>query len=231
MVRTYPGRRRATTGHGASAATPDSGMDDTGFPVGFFDRLDPSPDADFYRPPRLVTHIDDAAIAAVSDLYDELGVGGSVLDLMSSWVSHLRRPPARLVVLGMNDEELRRNPMASERVVHDLNAEPRLPFPDAEFDFALCCVSVDYLVDPVGVFREVARTLRPGGTFVCTFSNRLFSTKAVRGWLAADDDGRMAIVERYFVASGRWLAPVAQRRTPPAHRGDPLLAVWARTPV
>ena len=204
-------------------------MDHTGFPVGFFDRIDPSPDPDFYRPLRLVTHIDDAAIAAVSDLYEELDVGGSVLDLMSSWVSHLRRPPARLVVLGMNEEELRRNPMASERVVHDLNADPVLPFPDGDFDFALCCVSVDYLVDPVRVFTEVARALRPGGTFVCTFSNRLFSTKAVRGWLSADDEGRMAIVERYFAASGAWEAPVAQRRTPLAHRGDPLLAVWART--
>ena len=201
------------------------------FPPGFFDRIDPSPDPDFYRPLRLVTHIDDVAIAAVSDLYEELDVGGSVLDLMSSWVSHLRRPPARLVVLGMNGEELRRNPMARERVVHDLNAEPRLPFADASFDAVLNCVSVDYLVDPVRVFDEVARTLRPGGTFVCTFSNRLFSTKAVRGWLHADDDGRMAIVERYFAASGRWQAPVAQRRTPVAHRGDPLLAVRARTRV
>ena len=114
-------------------------------------------------------------------------------------------------------------------MVHDLNVEPRLPFPDAAFDFALCCVSVDYLVRPVEVFTDVARTLRPGATFVCTFSNRLFSTKAIRGWLAADDEGRMAIVRAYFRASGRWEEPVAARRTPVDHRGDPLLSVWART--
>ena len=202
-------------------------MDATRFPPGFFDRVDPSPDARFYAPPRLVTHIDDAAIAAVADVYDELGVAGDVLDLMSSWVSHLRRPPARLVALGMNEQELSANPLATEVVVHDLNRAPALPFPDAAFDAALCCVSVDYLVHPVEVFREVARTLRPGGPFVCTFSNRLFATKAIRGWLAADDETRMAIVVEYFRASGGWGAPVATRRTPPGHRGDPLFAVWA----
>ena len=58
------------------------------FPPGFFDRADASSDAAFYRPLRLVTHIDDGAIAAVGALYDELGIDGEVLDLMSSWVSH-----------------------------------------------------------------------------------------------------------------------------------------------
>jgi SAM-dependent methyltransferase len=203
-------------------------MDAAPFPPGFFDRADDTSDADFYRPTRLVTHIDDGATAAVGDLYEELGVGGAVLDLMSSWVSHLRRPPERLVVLGMNEVELRSNPMATEAVVHDLNVEPTLPFADATFDFVLCCVSVDYLVEPVRVFTEVRRVLRPGGAFVCTFSNRLFATKAVRGWLYADDDTRMEIVARYFRASGGWGDPVAERRTPVAHRGDPLFAVWAR---
>lgn len=202
-------------------------MDATRFPPGFFDRADPAPDARFYEPPRLVTHIDDAAIAAVGELYDELGVAGDVLDLMSSWVSHLRRRPRRLVALGMNERELRANPLATEVVVHDLNEEPALPFGDASFDAALCCVSVDYLVHPVEVFAEVARALRPGGVFVCTFSNRLFSTKAVRGWLHADDRARMAIVAAYFRASGAWHEPVARRRTPVGHRGDPLFAVWA----
>ena len=101
------------------------------FPPGFFDRADPSPDAEFYRPRRLVTHIDDGAIAAVGALYDELGIGrdgaGDVLDLMSSWVSHFESAPRRLIVLGMNRAELDANPMAAERIVHDLNAEPRLP--------------------------------------------------------------------------------------------------------
>ena len=198
-----------------------------GFPPGFFDRADPSPDGMFYEPPRLVTHIDDAAIAAVGQLYDDLGLTGDVLDLMASWVSHFRVAPARLAVLGMNRAELDANPQAAARVVHDLNADPVLPFDDDAFDAATCCVSVDYLVRPVEVFREVARVVRPGGPFVCTFSNRCFPTKAIRGWLVTDDDGHCRLVAEYFRRAGGWDDPVVQRRTPPLHRGDPLYAVWA----
>jgi SAM-dependent methyltransferase len=196
------------------------------FPDGFFARSDETPDGRFYDPVRLVTHIDDRAIAAVGALYRELGIDGDVLDVMSSWVSHFEPPPRRLTVLGMNAAELDQNPAASERVVHDLNAEPVLPFADTSFDAAVCCVSVDYLVRPVEVFREIGRVLRPGGIFVCTFSNRLFPTKAVRGWLSTDDAGHVAIVERYFAASGRFAAAQARLCTPPGP-GDPLYGVWA----
>lgn len=201
--------------------------DEHDFPPGFFDRADAGDDAVFYGPPRLVTHIDDAAIAAVGDLYDDLGIDGDVLDIMSSWVSHFRRPPRHLRVLGMNAAELDANEAASERIVHDLNADPRIPLPDASVDDAVCCVSVDYLVRPVEVVRDVARVLRPGGRLVCTFSNRLFPTKAVRGWLQATDEQRCAIVAEYFRRSGAFGEPVAARRTPAGHRGDPLFAVWA----
>jgi SAM-dependent methyltransferase len=198
-----------------------------GFPDGFFDRQDPGPDDHFYDAPRLVTHIDTGAIAAVGALYDELGIGGAVLDLMSSWVSHFRSPPAHLTVLGMNGDELDANSAASERVVHDLNQDPVLPFEDESFDAAVCCVSVDYLVRPIEVFEEVHRVLRPGGPFVCTFSNRLFPTKAILGWLATDDREHCAIVSTYFRRSGGWSEPVAELRTPLDQPGDPLYAVHA----
>jgi SAM-dependent methyltransferase len=198
------------------------------FPAGFFERADPSPDPAFYSWPRLVTHIDDHAIAAVGALYEELGINGTVLDLMGSWVSHFRHPPADLVVLGMNAEELAANPQATATIVHDLNAEPRLPFGDASFDAVVCCVSVDYLTRPVDVFTDVARVVRPGGVFACTFSNRCFPTRAIRGWLAATDEQHCQIVSAYFRLAPGWDEPVAERRTPPLHRGDPLYAVWAR---
>ena len=135
----------------ASAAQPADrpAPHDPRFPAGFFDRYDETDDADFYAPPRFVTHLDAGAIAAVGELYAELGMDGStpeprrVLDLMSSWVSHLRSAPAELVVLGMNAAELEANPMATERVVQDLNTDPALPFGDASFDAVLCCVSID----------------------------------------------------------------------------------------
>jgi SAM-dependent methyltransferase len=202
-------------------------MEGPAFPDWFFARIDDGDDADFYAAPRLVTHIDDDAIAAVGDLYAELGIDGDVLDLMSSWVSHFRSPPARLRILGMNRDELEANPLAAQRIVHDLNAEPRIPLPDGSVDDVVCCASVDYLTRPVEVFRDVARVLRPGGRFVCTFSNRVFPTKAVRGWLLASDADRRAIVSSYFRQSRVFAPATVGLRTPPAHPGDPLSAVWA----
>jgi SAM-dependent methyltransferase len=206
--------RAASRGHPGSVT----------FPPGFFDRADTGDDARFYGPPRLVQHIDDEAIAAVGAFYDEVGVTGDVLDLMSSWVSHLRTRPRHLTVLGMNAAELDANPVADERVVQDLNTDPALPFADASFDTAVCTVSVDYLVQPVTVCAEVARVLRPRGTFALTFSNRCFPTKAVRGWLSADDEGRAGIVATYLREAGGFDEPVAQRRP---SRGDPVIAVRA----
>jgi SAM-dependent methyltransferase len=197
------------------------------FPDGFFDRADESPDSVFYAPHRLVTHIDDGAIAAVGDLYDELGLTGDVLDLCSSWVSHFRSPPRRLVAVGMNEIELRANGMAASWLVQDLNADPTLPFADESFDAVTCCVSVDYLIRPLEVFAEVRRVLRPGGPFVVTFSNRCFPTKAIRGWLATDDGGHCAIVATYFERTAGFDPATVELRNPGA-RTDPLYAVVAR---
>jgi SAM-dependent methyltransferase len=193
----------------------------------YFRRADESPDEAFYGQPRLVTHIDAGAVAAVTALYRELfAPGAALLDLMSSWVSHL--PPevayARVAGLGMNAAELAANPRLTERVTGNLNARPQLPFADGEFDGAGCCVSVQYLTRPVAVFAEVARVLRPGAPFAVTFSNRCFPTKAVAAWQALDDAGHLALVRRYFADAGGWDVEVrAERRT--RGPGDPLYAV------
>lgn len=201
------------------------------FPPEFFDRADTASDAHFYEMPRLLTHIDEGAIAAVGALYEELGLGGTdVLDVMSSWISHFRptAAPARVTALGMNERELAANEMATDWVVHDLNVDPTLPFADESFDHATCCVSVDYLVRPIEVFAEVARVLRPGGLFVTTFSNRMFPTKAIRGWLMSGDNEHRRIVSMYFEASEVFEAATTEMRTPLNHFGDPLYAVYAR---
>lgn len=197
------------------------------FPPGFFARVDESGDDRFYAFDRLLTHIDAGAIAAVTELYDELELTGDVLDVCSSWISHFPSPPARLVALGMNATELAANDAADSWLVHDLNADPTLPFDDASFDAVTCCVSVDYLARPLEVFAEVARVLRPEGVFVCTFSNRCFPTKAIRGWLSTDDEGHCAIVSAYFELTAGFTEPTAQLRNPGAP-GDPLYVVWAR---
>jgi SAM-dependent methyltransferase len=196
------------------------------FPAGFFSRSDESSDARFYEFDRFVTHIDDRAIAAVGALYGSLGLTGSVLDIMSSWVSHFTSPPSELVVLGMNAAELQGNPMATDHVVHDLNVDPNLPFPDNRFDALTCCVSIDYLVRPIDVLADAARITKPGGTVVCTFSNRCFPTKAVRGWLSVDEPGRVALVEQFFRLTNSYVVIDSKLCTPPSMYGDPLYAVW-----
>jgi SAM-dependent methyltransferase len=204
----------------SSAGSADS------FPDGFFARVDESDDALFYAMPRLVTHLDQAAIAAVGELYERLAIDGDVLDLMASWVSHFRRPPRQLTVLGMNETELAANPAAAARIVHDLNADPRIPLPDESVDDVVCCASVDYLTDPIAVFQDTARVLRPGGRLVCTFSNRVFATKAIRGWLYSDAERRPNIVVEYFRRCGAFAPATAERLTTATHPGDPLHAVW-----
>lgn len=203
---------------------------ETEFPPGFFERADETADAEFYAFDRFVTHIDPGAIAAVGELYIELGLtgpdSGAVLDLCSSWISHFPAKPERLVVTGMNANELAANEMADEWSVRDLNVDPTLPFDDGEFAAVTCVVSIDYLTRPLDVCAEVARVLRPGGVFVCTFSNRCFPTKAIRGWLANDDTGRLRIVERYLELTEGFGAPTSELRNPGV-RTDPLYAVRA----
>jgi SAM-dependent methyltransferase len=147
-----------------------------------FRRMDESPDALFYEVPRLVTHIDDAAIAAVTQLYREhFPAGGAILDLMSSWVSHLPEEIAyrRVVGLGMNAAELAANARLHARVVQDLNEDPHLPFADAEFDAGGICIrwTPDH---PSEVLRECGRVVRPGGPLVITFSTGAFRTQGDR---------------------------------------------------
>jgi SAM-dependent methyltransferase len=194
-------------------------------------REDEEADEEFYRAPRLVTHIDAGAIAAVTQLYREyFPPGGSVLDLMSSWISHLPAEASyrRVAGLGMNAVELAANPRLTEWVVHNLNHEPRLPYAEAEFDAAGLCVSVDYLTQPVAVLRDAGRVLRPGGPLVITFSNRCFPTKVVSIWRALDDVGHVALVARMLAEAGNWEGITRLDRSP-RWRGDPLFAVVGRS--
>ncbi len=197
-------------------------------PAGAFRRYDETPDEEFYGVPRLVTHIDEEAIAAVTQLYREhFPPGGAILDLMSSWVSHL--PPeveyGRVVGLGMNEEELRANPRLDAYVVHNLNRTPELPFSDEEFDGVGICVSIDYLTDPISVLREVGRVLKVGAPLVITFSNRCFPSKAVAIWHLLDDGGHMRLIEGYLAEAGNFENVRGLDRSPRRMFSDPLYAV------
>jgi len=165
-------------------------------PAAAFARQDDGDDLDFYAPPRLVTHIDERAAAALTRYYAEaIPPGAIVLDLMSSWVSHL---PAGLVTRevighGMNATELDANPRFDRWFIQDLNRDPVLPLSGASVDAVLCCVGVQYLTRPIEVFAEVRRVLRPGGRVIVSYSNRCFPTKAVRIWRSLDEAGRASL--------------------------------------
>ncbi len=186
----------------------------------------------FYDMPRKVVHIDDAAIVAVKGFFLEvLPPHGVVLDLMSSWRSHwpASLPKQRLVGVGLNAVEMEENPDLDDFLVHDVNATPRLPFEDDIFDAAVITVSVQYLTNPIAVFRDVHRLLKPGGVFAVIFSNRMFPTKAVAIWRTLNDQQHAELVAAYFHHAGNFVDLDFQNRTPPAATyTDPVYVVIAR---
>ena len=202
--------------------------DDQDLPPGSFDKEDTGDDLAFYAPPRLVTHIDDVAVAALTAFYRQsLSDGDRVLDLMSSWVSHLPNDRRYNVVgHGMNAEELAANPQLDRWFVADLNADPTLPLEAGAFNAALCCVGVQYLQRPFEVFAEVRRTLVPRAPFIVTYANRCFPTKAVAIWRSLDMRGQASLIELYMERAG--FTGVEARALSNGSRGDPLVAVIGR---
>ncbi len=198
-------------------------------PTEYFRRQDENSDFQFYHAPRLVAHIDDAAIEALGNfLRLRIPDNADVLDLMSAYLTHLppdvRAKCRRVAGLGMNDAEMAANSQLTEHVVHSLNDDTTLPYPDESFDVALCTVSVQYLLHPAEVFAEVRRVLRPGGAFIVSFSNRCFPTKATRLWTSTDDAQHVALVQLYF-EEGSWGSAEAFNLSPRPNRSDPLYVV------
>jgi SAM-dependent methyltransferase len=208
-----------------------------------FGRVDENPDRRFYKQPRLVQHIDDMAIEIIRRLYGRLVQPDStVLDLMSSWISHLPKDLAlkSLTGLGMNQKELEANHRLTDYVIHDLNANPQMPFDDHTFDAVICTVSVEYLIHPFEIFGEIARILKPGGILIVTFSNRWFPPKAINIWPQLHEFERMGLVLEFFFKSGKYkhLETYSMRGLPrPADDryssqilfSDPVYAVWGHT--
>jgi SAM-dependent methyltransferase len=207
-----------------------------------FLRNNEQPDTQFYNQPRLVQHLDNTAIDLVRQLYGRFITAQSkVLDLMSSWQSHLPEDvsPKHVTGLGLNDIELQRNEALHDYLVHDLNADSRLPFDDHSFDIVICTVSVEYLTSPFDIFDEVSRVLQQGGYFVISFSNRWFEPKAIRIWTQMNEFERMGLVLEYFRHKNHFnnLRTYSIRGLPrPYHDkyygqlayADPVYAVWGK---
>jgi FKBP-type peptidyl-prolyl cis-trans isomerase 2 len=205
-------------------------------------RQDRGPDSEFYSKPRFTQHIDDTAIEMVRSTYDRFLVDGMrVLDLMSSWMSHLPQKTKfdESIGLGLNENELRKNPQLNGYVVYDLNNNHVLPFETGYFDAVVCTVSIEYLIHPIAVFTEIARILKPNGIFIVTFSNRLFPTKAIKVWKEIHEFERMGLVLEYFIRSKKFnelqtysIRGLPRPRDdiyfPDLRYSDPVYAVWGR---
>jgi len=226
-------------GVGLQARLPDR---DTDFLYGRpFGRRDEEDDQTFYAKPRFVNHIDTTAMQRISNLYARfIKPGMKVLDLMSSWISHLPEDIENVTGLGLNSEELAKNEKLADFIVQDLNRRPVMPFKDQEFDVVICSLSVEYMTAPIDIFREVARILKPGGYFILTFSERWFPTKVVNIWSDIHPFERMGLVIEYFRKSGQYEnihtesvrgfpRPADDKYYDTQLLSDPVYAVWATT--
>lgn len=179
-------------------------------------KLDATDDTLFYDYPRFVTHVDQVFIDRLTQLYRErLRPQTRILDLMSSWVSHLPADMefAQVEGHGLNAEELARNPQLDSFFVQDLNQNPQLPLEDQSFDAVLNAVSIQYLQYPEAVFSEIHRVLKPGGIAIVSFSNRMFYQKAIQGWRDGSEASRVQLVQSYFAAVPGWSPPEVVQRS------------------
>ncbi|GMN42633.1 hypothetical protein TIFTF001_011839 [Ficus carica] len=196
-------------------------------------KLNPYSDRDFYAYPRFVTHVDDGFISTLTELYRQrLRPEYEVLDLMSSWVSHLPGEVKykRVVGHGLNAEELSKNPRLDYFFVKDLNVDQKLELESSSFDAVLCTVSVQYLQQPEKVFAEVFRVLKPGGVFIVSFSNRMFYEKAVTAWRDGTEYSRVQLVNQYFQSVEGFTQPEFIKKLPAANtsaQGKQLPFSWS----
>lgn len=167
-----------------------------------FSRVDESDDSVFYSRDRFTNHLDTAALVTIENLIEELVTEPSpeILDLMASWDSHIKETihPKRVVGLGLNQKELSSNPILDKYLLHDLNQNPHLPFPENSFDVVLNIISVGYLTHPFEIFTDIERILKPGGLFLVVFSHRQFATKAVKVWKNSSPEEKVLTVQDYF---------------------------------
>ncbi|KAJ7974690.1 S-adenosyl-L-methionine-dependent methyltransferase [Quillaja saponaria] len=193
-------------------------------------KLNTYPDRDFYAYPRLVTHVDDSFIASLTNLYRErLRPDLEILDLMSSWISHLPKEVKykRVVGHGLNAQELAKNPRLDYFFVKDLNQDQKLELEDCSLDAVLCTVSVQYLQQPEKVFAEVFRVLKPGGVFIVSFSNRLFYEKAISAWRDGTSYSRVQLVMQYFQCVEGFTQPEIIRKLPNANDAQESKSVFS----
>lgn len=228
------------TSNGPGMQVPYDGVETGFYSLYPFRRVNDRDDRLFYRDPRMVNHVDDVAIEQITSIYSALlSPNTKILDLMSSWVSHI--PPDlknyEAVGLGLNQEELSANRQLSQTILHDLNKNPTLPMRNNEFDAVICTVSIEYLIKPLEVLADIARVIKPGGLFVATFSDRWFPGKEIEPWSEMHQFERLGLVMDYLLRSEAFedihtesiqglMRPLTDKYISSRSTSDPVFAVW-----
>jgi len=228
------------TANGPGMQIPANGLATDFYSIYPFSRNNEEIDSIFYKTPRFINHIDAAAQNHVQNIYSRLLSSGSkILDLMSSWVSHIPSniQDYKAVGLGMNEEELKANRQLSDYVVHNLNLYPSLPFGNNEFDAVICTMSIEYLTQPLEIIKEVARVTKNGGLFITTFSDRWFQGKEIQPWSEMQPFERLGLVLDYYRKAASFTnlhtetvrgysRPIDDKHIHERITSDPIFAVW-----
>lgn len=199
-----------------------------------FRRYDETTDGEFYSSPRYTRHIDDDAVKALTKFHTKFFKNGDdILDLCASIESYV--PPflqTNIIGLGMNEDELKANSRLSSWNICDLNIDPKLPYKANSFDFVICALSIDYLTKPLDVCEEIGRVLKPNGQVLISFSDRVFSTKAVQMWMGSSNEDHIYIVASYLHYCHKFadiqVDDISPRRIGNSLSGDPLYVISAK---
>ncbi|WP_320667843.1 methyltransferase domain-containing protein [Prochlorococcus sp. MIT 1307] len=165
---------------------------------------DNNDDSFFYAQPRFVHHLDETFRSLLTNLYaEQISQDSVVLDLMSSWVSHLPQgiKYKRVIGHGLNRIELEKNNRLDSFWLQDLNRDQKLPLDDSSIDVCLMVAAWQYLQYPEEVAVEIRRILSPQGKLIVSFSNRAFWTKAPLVWKEGSSSDHINYVSDVLISN------------------------------
>ena len=179
-------------------------------------KIDISDDRIFYQTPRYVNHLSHSFRKRLTNLYKEyLFSHFTLLDLMSSWVSHLPNNIRYKKVLahGMNEAELKANTRIDKFWIQNLNNTQNLPVEDSTVDAGLIVAGWQYLQYPEKVALELSRIIKSDSLLIVSFTNRAFWTKSPYIWTNSSDEERIDYVKSVLNSNGWRIEEIFNEKT------------------
>ena len=201
-------------------------------------KSDISDDEIFYQQPRFVHHLSDSFRNRLTSLYSEYLLNHHIiLDLMSSWVSHLPSNISYKKVIGhgMNEAELSSNERLDRFFVQNLNKKQNMPIEDSSVDVGLIVAGWQYLQYPEKVSLELSRVIKSDSLLIISFTNRAFWTKAPNIWTYSSEEKRIEYVTSVLISNGWRIEKILNEKTQDkklfgfySSESDPFFSVIAR---